>query len=220
MRPAHLLPLLPLLLLSCAGANRREDAAATPAPTEYALLDTTVGPIALELDRAHAPITVANFLAHLDHGDYDATVFHRVIPTFVIQGGGWTPDLKERAKADAAAGRPDAPIKNEWTNGLKNLRGTIAMARDAAPDTATREFYINVVDNPKLDTPRPTTGGAGYAVFGRVVRGMDAVDRIRAVPTTTRADVVSDDGPLENVPVTPVVITRARRITRAEALGR
>src|SRR5262245_1060280 len=103
-------------------------------------LQTTEGDIVLELDQGRAPITVANFLKYADRGAYDGTIFHRIMPTFVIQGGGWTPGLKERAKKDAAAGKPDVPIKNEWQNGLKNVRGTIAMARDKDPDTATREF--------------------------------------------------------------------------------
>ena len=162
----------------------------------------------LELDRAHAPISVDNFIAHAAKGDYDGTIFHRVIRTFVIQGGGFTPDLKERAKIDEAAGRKDTPIVNEWTNGLKNTRGTIAMARDAAPDTATREFYINVADNAKLDTPRETTGNAGYAVFGRVVKGMDVVEIIRTGKTMDHPEVIVDGEGMKDVPVAPVVIKR------------
>ena len=171
-------------------------------------LQTSSGEIVLELDPARAPISVNNFLAHASRGDYDGTIFHRVIKTFVIQGGGFTSDLKERAKIDEAAGRKDVPIVNEWQNGLKNIRGAIAMARDSAPDTATREFYINVMDNPKLDTPRETTGKAGYAVFGHVVKGMDIVDRIREGATMARPDVIVDGEGMKDVPVQPVVITR------------
>ncbi|MFZ4575715.1 MAG: peptidylprolyl isomerase [Phycisphaerales bacterium] len=171
---------------------------------------TSEGEIVLELDREHAPISVANFLEHARKGHYDGTVFHRVIPNFVVQGGGWTPELVERAKLDAAAGRPDVPIKNEWQNGLKNTKGTIAMAREADPDTATREFYINVADNAKLDTAREKTGNAGYAVFGRVVGGWDVVEKIRTGETGPRADVKVDDGSMNDVPVKLVVIKRVR----------
>ena len=191
---------------ACAGTTPR--AGDGPAPTILVAMQTSAGEIVLELDRAHAPISVDNFIAHAAKGDYDGTVFHRVIKTFVIQGGGFTPDLKERAKIDEQAGRKDAPIANEWTNGLKNTRGTIAMARDAAPDTATREFYINVADNAKLDTPRETTGKAGYAVFGRVVKGMDVVEIIRSGKTMARPDVIVDGEGMKDVPVEPVVIRR------------
>jgi cyclophilin family peptidyl-prolyl cis-trans isomerase len=176
-------------------------------------MDTTMGAIVVELDQQHAPITVANFLSYTDSHAYDGTTFHRVVENFVIQGGGWTPDLKERAKDAAAAGHPDVPIKNEWQNGLKNVRGSIAMARDAAPDTATREFYINVQDNPKLDTAREKTGNAGYAVFGRVIEGMDVVDRIRHVPTHSVNVPGVTDGSMENVPVEAVVVRKVERVT-------
>src|SRR5262249_42591841 len=151
--------------------------------TQTVRMDTSMGEIVVELDSAKAPITVANFLAYADRGDYNGTIFHRVVPHWVVQGGGWTPNLKERAKLAAAAGNPDLAIKNEWQNGLKNVRGSIGMARDEGPDTATREFYINLEDHPKLDTAREKNGNAGYAVFGRVVGGMDVVDRIAAIPT-------------------------------------
>ena len=173
-------------------------------------METSAGTITLELDRAHAPISVANFLDHARKGHYEGTVFHRVIPTFVIQGGGWTPQLVEKAKLDAAAGRPDVPIRNEWQNGLKNAKYTIAMARDAAPDTATREFYINVADNAKLDGPREVTGNAGYAVFGRVIGGFEAVEKIRTGATGPRKDVAVDDGGMENVPLELVEIRHMR----------
>jgi cyclophilin family peptidyl-prolyl cis-trans isomerase len=171
-----------------------------------------MGTIVVQLACVEAPVSVANFLHYADSGAYDGTIFHRVVKGFVIQGGGWTPDLKERAKVAAAAGHPDVPIKNEWQNGLKNVRGTIAMARDEGPDTATREFYINLVDNPKLDIARAKAGNAGYAVFGRVVEGMDVVDRIGAV-ATRNVDVAGvTDGSMENVPVETVVIRRIQRI--------
>jgi peptidyl-prolyl cis-trans isomerase A (cyclophilin A) len=182
-----------------------------PAPVTI-LMHTTRGDITLELDQARAPISMANFLAHAETGDYDGTIFHRVIPKFVVQGGGFTPDLHDRSKLAVAAGHPDRPIANEWQNGLKNVRGTIAMARDAAPDTATREFYINVADNARLDTARAKTGNAGYAVFGRVVKGMDVVDLIKDGVTGDRPDVIVDGEGMQNVPVAPVVIVSVKRL--------
>ena len=199
-----------LLPGACAGPSAKSAHANEPVLVE---VTTTRGPITLELDPAHAPITVANFLYHVRAGHYDGTVIHRVVPGFVIQGGGWTSDLVERAKADAAAERPDALIKNEWqTSGLKNLRGTIAMAREKEPDSATREFFINLADNAKLDTPREVSGNAGYAVFGRVVGGMDVVDAIAAVPTRPRPETGVTDGSMNNVPVEAIVVTRVRSV--------
>lgn len=176
------------------------------------VMETSAGEIELALDGERAPISVANFLKYADTGAYDGTIFHRVVENFVIQGGGWTPELVERAKAAAGVGRPDVPIVNEWRNGLKNARGSIAMAREAAPDSATREFYINVQDNPKLDTARPNTGDAGYAVFGSVVRGMEVVDRIRVAPTRSVVVAGVEDGSMKNVPTEPIVIRGVRRV--------
>lgn len=193
-----------VVMSGCASAGARRD-------VERVVMRTSMGEIELELDRARAPVTVENFLMYVDRGAYDGTTFHRVVQDFVIQGGGWTADLVERARLDRERGRPDMPIRNEWGNGLKNVRGTIAMARDAAPDTATREFYINVKDNPKLDTARPTTGDAGYAVFGRVVRGMEVVDAIRMVPTRAVEVAGVTDGSMGNVPERAVVIEGVRR---------
>ncbi|MCS6945151.1 MAG: peptidylprolyl isomerase [Sutterellaceae bacterium] len=157
------------------------------------LLATTLGDITLQLDAQRAPKTVENFLAYVRSGHYDGTIFHRVIDGFMIQGGGFTPDMKQKPTR--------APIPLESRNGLKNVRGTVAMARTSMPDSATAQFYINVVDNPGLDYPQPD--GHGYAVFGRVIGGMEVVDKIRAVPTGPR------DGH-QNVPLTPVVIRSAR----------
>lgn len=182
-------------------------------PPLWVAMDTRLGTIVVELDRDRAPIATANFLKYADAGAYNGTTFHRVVAGFVIQGGGWTADLEERAKDAAAAGTPDVPIKNEWQNGLKNERGTIAMARDAAPDTATREFFINLVDNPKLDTAREKSGNAGYAVFGRVVKGMEVVDRIGQVPTRPVEVPGVTDGSMGNVPVEPIVIRKVARVT-------
>jgi len=152
-------------------------------------LSTTAGDIVLELDAAKAPKSVANFVQYVKAGHYTNTVFHRVIDSFMIQGGGMTADLAEKPTR--------APIPLEAGNGLSNVRGTLAMARTGVPDSATAQFFINVVDNPRLDS-----AGGGYAVFGKVVEGMDVVDKIRMVP-------VGDKGPYQNVPVTPVVIKQA-----------
>lgn len=168
----------------------------------HVTLETTLGNIVLELDGEKAPISTKNFIDYVEAGFYNGTIFHRVMPDFMIQGGGYTPDLTE--KRDGL--RP--PIRNEWQNGLKNQRGTIAMARTMAPDSATAQFFINVVDNTQgnphdLDTPR---GGAAYAVFGRVIEGMDAVDKIKATEV-----VESPKLPMGKVvPKEPVVIKSAK----------
>lgn len=194
---AAALGLLALAPGGCASAPKDDPAA----PLVWVEMTTTMGAIVVELDRARAPVSVNNFLSYVDDGSYEGTIFHRVMRDFVIQGGGHTPDLAE------LPGR--APIVNEWMNGLKNTRGTIAMAREADPDTATRQWYINVGDNEQLDRARPQTGNAGYAVFGRVVEGMDVVDAIRELPVRD----VSDRG-MQNVPVDPPVITRVRRVNQ------
>lgn len=211
------------VLLAAAGACGQDGAqpgggaaAAQPPSREEKLvfvkMATTAGDIWLELNREKAPVSVANFLSYVDKKAYDGTIFHRVIPTFMVQGGGYTPDLTEQ--------KGDAPIRNEWKNGLKNVRGSIAMAREADPDTATREFYINVVDNPKLDGPRPTTGNSGYAVFGRVVAGMGTVDKIRGGKTGPRADKGMEDVPLEPVKITGVMRVKAEDAAKAVEVER
>jgi len=167
--------------------------AVAPVWAQKVKLATTMGDIVVELDAAKAPKTVENFMQYVKAGHYDGTVFHRVIPNFMIQGGGFTPDMVQKATR--------APIPLESRNGLSNVRGTVAMARTAVPDSATSQFFINVVDNAFLDQPN-ARDGAGYAVFGKVVAGMDVVDKIRAVPTGNR-------GPHQNVPLQPVVITKA-----------
>lgn len=161
-----------------------------------AVLSTDRGEIELELDEVRAPLSTANFKAYCQEGYYGGTIFHRVIPTFMIQGGGLTADLR-----DKPARRP--PIKNEAANGLSNKRGTVAMARTNVVDSATAQFFINVVDNQRLDHRAPTPDAFGYAVFGRVTRGMEVVDAIRAVPTRTV-------GMHANVPVEAVTITACR----------
>ncbi len=166
----------------------------------YVTLDTTLGEIVVELDPIHAPVSVANFLHYATRGDYDGTIFHRVVPGFVIQGGGHTPDLVELPGDD--------PIINEWQNGLKNSRGSIGMARETDPDSATRQWYINLADNERLDIGREVSGGAGYAVFGRVGQGMDVVDAIAAVETYDQEG--EGDDVLSNIPVEPIVLRQVR----------
>lgn len=157
------------------------------------VFETTKGDITLELFPEEAPITVENFLSYVDEGFYDGTIFHRVIPGFMVQGGGFTPDMKQK--------QTKAPIKNEADNGLKNKRGTLSMARTQDVNSATTQFFINVADNDFLDHG---TRDFGYAVFARVVDGMDVVDSIVKVPTG-RAGMHSD------VPKEPVIIEKARR---------
>ena len=153
-------------------------------------MQTSLGDIKIELNAEKAPKTVANFLAYAKAGHFNGTIFHRVIGDFMIQGGGFTKEMVQKATK--------APIPLESGNGLSNTRGTIAMARTAVPNSATAQFFINVVDNPNLDK---NFSSEGYAVFGAVVEGMDVVDRIRAQPTEAR-------GMHANVPVTPVIINK------------
>ena len=159
-----------------------------PAWADKVHLVTSMGDIVIELDAQKAPKSVANFEQYVKEGHYDGTVFHRVIPNFMVQGGGMLPNLKEKPT--------HKPIPLESHNGLTNLKGTVAMARTNMRDSATAQFFINVQDNPFLDQ------GDGYAVFGRVVSGMDVVEKIKQVSTTTK-------GMYENVPVAPVLIKKA-----------
>ena len=155
-------------------------------------LATSMGDIVVQLNPEKAPKTVANFLQYVREKHYDGTIFHRVIDGFMIQGGGFTPDMAQKPMR--------APIPLEAGNGLKNDKYTLAMARTGAPDSATAQFFINVKDNAMLNAPQPD--GHGYAVFGKVVEGTDVVDKIRAVAT-------SNKGPYQNVPNTPVTINSA-----------
>lgn len=174
-------------------------AEATPAPpAPRVLLVTTLGEITLELDAAAAPRTVENFLAYARDGHYNGTIFHRVVPGLLVQAGGFTPDLQAKPTR--------APVPNEAGNGLSNQRATIAAARDrGVSDSATTQFFINLADNPafdRKDDASPYT--SGYAVFGRVVQGMDVIERIAAMPTGSQ-------GPFNGwVPTTPVVIERVQ----------
>ena len=168
--------------------------APTPAPgNPVAVISTSMGDITVELFKDRAPVSVENFLEYVRDGHYEGTVFHRVKPGYVIQGGGYTAEMVEKSTR--------SPILNEATNGLKNTRGTLAMARMRALRSATSQFYINVANNSALDHRGYSPEDFGYAVFGRVLSGMDVVDKIAATPTGSH-------GGHEDVPVTPVVITR------------
>ncbi len=189
-----------LLLASALAAVPAAPAAAPAAPAvpvvtlEVVQGGTALGTITIELNEKKAPITVANFLKYVRSRHFDGTIFHRVISGFMIQGGGFTPEMVEKPTR--------AAIVNEAKNGLRNARGTVAMARLPDPDTATAQFFINLRDNHGLDYGN---GNAGYAVFGKVTKGMDVVDKIATVSTTTR-------GVYENVPEVSVVIRRVRKV--------
>ena len=186
----------PVTLLLAATLLSGEPGAEPPkAPANpKVVLETSMGRIVVELDAAKAPKTVANFLGYVKSGHDDGTVFHRVIPGFMIQGGGMTADMGEK--------KTGAPIPNEADNGLKNERGTLAMARTSDPNSATAQFFINTVDNKFLNHSGKTMQGWGYAVFGKVVEGMETVDKIAGVKTGNK-------GPYQNVPVEPVTIVKA-----------
>lgn len=160
------------------------------------VMTTSKGVIRIELDPAKAPLSVENFLQYVDAKYYDGTVFHRVIPNFMIQGGGFTKDMEKKQTRE--------PIQNEAKNGLRNLRGTIAMARTANPHSGTAQFYINHVDNAGLDQASQPPGAWGYAVFGKVTEGMDVVDAIANTPTGFAAG-------MDDVPTTQVMIESVRR---------
>jgi cyclophilin family peptidyl-prolyl cis-trans isomerase len=183
-----------LLFVAAVSAGSSGSGEATAPSAPRVALDTSKGRIVLELDAARAPKTVENFLAYVRDGHYDGTVFHRVIDGFMVQGGGFTAEMQQKPT------RP--PVANEADNGLKNLRGTVAMARTNDPHSASAQFFVNTVDNSFLDHTSKDVRGWGYAVFGKVVEGMEVVDAITKVRTATRSR-------MENVPVEPVVITRA-----------
>jgi len=168
-----------------------------PTDGQEVVLETSLGEIRIGLYAAKAPRSTENFLAYVRAGHYAGTVFHRVIPGFMIQGGGYDAQLDERAT--------QPPIRSEARNGLRNRRGSVALARTSDPNSATSQFFINLKDNHNLDFG---IGGAGYTVFGRVLEGMDVVDRIAAVPTGAR-------GPHEAVPLTPITILSARVVEPA-----
>jgi peptidylprolyl isomerase/peptidyl-prolyl cis-trans isomerase B (cyclophilin B) len=196
------------LMLGISGCNASEPGTQTvnTAPTAgqpanpRVLIETSKGNITVEVFPAQAPQSAANFLGYVKRGFYDGTVFHRVIPRFMIQGGGMTPDMAEKPKG--------TPIPNEADNGLKNLRGTLAMARTGDPHSATSQFFINVADNYFLNHRGKSVEGWGYAVFGQVVDGMDVVDAIVGVPRGNR-------GPHGDVPLEPIVMQRVTLLPAA-----
>jgi len=198
-----------LLGISGCGASEpgRQSVSTAPAEGQPAnprvLIETSKGNITVELFTRNAPQSVGNFINYVKTGFYDGLVFHRVIPGFMIQGGGMTPDMAERPR--------NAPIRNEADNGLKNLRGTLAMARMADPDSASSQFFINVADNASLDHRGTSHATWGYAVFGQVIDGMDVADAIVAVPR-------GDRGPYQDVPIEPVVMKRVTLLPQAAAV--
>lgn len=165
--------------------------------TDTVVVETSLGSFRMELDAARAPKTVENFLRYVDDRHYDGTLFHRVIATFMVQGGGFDTALQKKPVR--------APVANEATNGLKNLRGTVAMARTSDPHSATAQFFVNVVDNAFLDHTDTSPGGWGYAVFGKVIEGMNTVDAIKSVATGASGPFPKD------APREPVVIRSVRR---------
>jgi cyclophilin family peptidyl-prolyl cis-trans isomerase len=196
-----LVPFAALLLTACPSADSPDGGgdSATAAPAaarrDTVVLETSRGTIVLELDPVKAPETVANFLKHVRAHFYDGLIFHRIEPSFVIQAGAVTEQAGERTSTVF-------PVGNEAQNGLKNLRGTVAMARTSDPHSATSEFFINLKDNAGLDFRAATIDGWGYAVFGRVIEGMEVVDAVAATPTTRR-------GTYRTYPTEPTVIRRA-----------
>lgn len=195
---AALLTCGPLLAETKAAAQSADKSAQAPAPAPRVALRTNQGVIVVELDPVRAPNTVGNFLEYVKAGFYNGTIFHRVIPDFMIQGGGYNAGLQYKPT------RP--PIQNEATNGLKNTRGTIAMARTNDPHSASSQFFINLVDNAFLDYRGEAQWG--YAVFGKVVEGMDVVDKIAKIPTTARS------AEFANFPTEPVVIEKAELLAK------
>lgn len=161
------------------------------------VIDTSLGSFTLALDSERAPKTVANFLSYVDSGHFTGTIFHRVIDGFMAQGGGYTESYERKSTS--------APVENEADNGLKNLRGTVAMARTSDPHSATAQFFVNVKDNASLDHKGKNDSGWGYTVFGQVTAGMDVVDRIKSVKTGAAGPFTKD------APIEPIVITGARR---------
>ena len=201
--PLHvLLPALLAVSVSACAAQKEPKAetapAAQPTTTSSSMprvtLSTNMGDIVVELNPAKAPLSSANFIEYVQSGQYNGTIFHRVIDNFMIQGGGFDQNMQQKPTR--------APIQNEANNGLKNTRGTIAMARTGDPHSASSQFFINVKDNAFLDHTSPTPQGWGYTVFGKVVEGMDVVDKIKVVQT-------GNMGGHQNVPTQPIVINQA-----------
>ena len=191
------------VLAACApGDSDTGGKEAAAAHQDTVVMETNIGRIVIALENEAAPVSVENFLLHVRSGFYDGVLFHRVEPGFIVQAGELDNDGRKRVS-------PVFPIQSEANNGLRNLRGTVGMARTGDPHSATSQFFINLVDNAKLDYTEPTPTGWGYAVFGRVVEGMDVVDSIARVPTTRRRTY-------PNYPTAPVVISRAHIATEQQ----
>jgi cyclophilin family peptidyl-prolyl cis-trans isomerase len=200
MKESHFLTVLVAMamsILACTGGAFADDVKKVESGKVFVTMETSEGNLRIELWQDKAPLTVKNFLQYADEGFYNGTIFHRVIDGFMIQGGGFTPDMQQRAT--------HPPIKNEAAADLRNERGTIAMARTGVVDSATAQFFINVQDNPNLNHRDDTARGFGYAVFGKVVEGMDVVDKIKKVATGTV-------GMNQNVPVKPVMILQVKKV--------
>jgi cyclophilin family peptidyl-prolyl cis-trans isomerase len=191
-----LFSLFALFLFTAAGLPAM---AKGPADNPRVRMTTSLGVVELELDAQRAPGTVRNFMNYVESGFYNGMIFHRVIPGFMIQGGGFAPGMREKTTG--------VPVKNEANNGLKNLAGTIAMARTSDPQSAAAQFFINTADNPSLDHRDKTDRGWGYAVFGKVTKGMDVVKKIESVSTRTV-------GSFQNVPVKDVIIQKVESIKK------
>ena len=198
IRTTAALLFLSLSLGACAEENKQENPSAATDTVDVKVV-TNHGEFTIELNAGEAPISVANFLEYVDADYYDGTVFHRIIPNFMIQGGGFKEGMLKKTT--------NAPIKNEADNGLKNVRGSIAMARTGDPHSGTSQFFINVVDNRSLDFSSKTSSGWGYAVFGKVTQGLDVVDKIRNVQTGTYLQ-------FQNVPLQTVTIQSISRIAK------
>lgn len=200
MKQVYLLLLLSVMGFSglCYASTSKDLEMTAKTNNPIVLLKTTQGDIKIELYPEKAPVTVKNFLQYVNEGFYANTIFHRVIEGFMIQGGGFTKDMQQKTT--------HAAIKNEADNGLSNKRGTIAMARTGEVNSATAQFFINTVDNPFLDFKGKTPREYGYCVFGKVIEGMDTVDKIKKVKTSSK-------GPFENVPVETVEILEAKQIS-------
>lgn len=200
MRQVCLLFVAAMSLTGLCFSATPQDTDMTTSPSKHpvVLIKTTVGDIKVELDSEKAPVTVKNFLQYVNEGHYNGTIFHRVIDGFMVQGGGFSKDMQQKPV--------HAPIKIESDNGLKNTKGTIAMARTSDVNSATAQFFINVADNDFLNFRAKNPSGYGYAVFGHVTEGMDVVDKIRKAKTSTK-------GPFENVPVEAIEIVDVKQVS-------
>jgi peptidyl-prolyl cis-trans isomerase B (cyclophilin B) len=198
---------LPLVLLAAAACGDGQGEAKADTPNPVVVMETSKGTIKIELFADKAPGTVKNFLSYVDEKFYDGTTFHRVMSDFMIQGGGFLPGMAQAKTEDDVQKlekKTHDPIKNEGTNGLHNERGTIAMARTNDPDSATAQFFINTVDNTKKLDPNPDRDPAGYCVFGKVIDGMDVVDKIKMVETKVVIPRAIEDVPVEDVTIKSV----------------